>query len=93
MNFPQTINRFYLEMGIATKTQQSPIYYIEPIINLSTKQRDKLQKGDGQSNPDEYKQINSSTGLAVNYYKILESTGKIGSPVNPCVYPYIIDSL
>ena len=30
-----------------------------------------------QKNKNEYKQINSSTGLAVNYYKILEDNGNI----------------
>lgn len=73
----QTIARNYSDMGIKTQTQQRPVVYVEPIINLSAEQRRKLQKGDGQSNPNEYKQINSSTGLAVNYYKILESTGTI----------------
>lgn len=77
MNYTETIARIYSEMGIKTKTQQSPIIYIEPIIKLSSDQENKLRNGDGQSNPNEYKQINSSTGLAVNYYKILESTGKI----------------
>ena len=33
--------------------------------------------GDGQTRKDEYKQINSSTGLVVNYYKILEELGGI----------------
>ena len=64
-------------MGIKTKYHQSPIVYIEPIIPLSSEQEKKLKEGDGQSNPNEYKQINSSTGLAVNYYKILEKTEKI----------------
>lgn len=77
MNFTQTIAQMYSKMDIKTKTRQSQIYYIEPIIKLSSVQEEKLKKGDGQSNPNEYKQINSSTGLAVNYYKILESTGEI----------------
>ena len=64
-------------MGIKTKYHQSPIVYIEPIIPLSSEQEKKLKEGDGQSNPNEYKQINSSTGLAVSYYKILENTEKI----------------
>jgi len=77
MNFTQIIYQRYLEMGIETKSHKSPVYYIEPIIKLTPEQKKRLQNGDGQSNPDEYKQINSSTGLAINYYKILESTGKI----------------
>ena len=79
MNFTQTIARIYSEMGIKTKAQsrQVPVVYTEPIIKLSLAQEKKLIEGNGQSNPNEYKQINSSTGLAVNYYKILEDTGKI----------------
>jgi len=77
MNFPETINQRYLEIGIETKSHNFPIYYIDPIIELTSKQEEQLRNGDGQSNIDEYKQINSSTGLAVNYYKILEHTGKI----------------
>lgn len=77
MDFTQTINRLYSDMGIKTEKQQTPVFLIEPIIKLSSEQEYKLKKGDGQTNPDEYKQINSSTGLAINYYKLLESTGKI----------------
>lgn len=79
MDFTQTIARIYSEMGIKTKAQsrQVPVVYTEPIIKLSSAQEMKLKEGDGQSNPNEYKQINSSTGLAVNYYKILEDIGKI----------------
>ena len=51
---------------------------IEPIISLTPEQEKVLTKGLGQiKNPEEYKQINSSTGLAVNYYKILEKTGNL----------------
>lgn len=35
-----------------------------------------MTEGDGQTE-DQYKQINSSTGLAVNYYKLLEELGAI----------------
>jgi len=77
MNFTETINQRYLEIGIETKSHNFPVYYIDPIIELTSKQEEQLRNGDGQSNIDEYKQINSSTGLAVNYYKILECTGKI----------------
>ena len=59
---------------MACSTQQ---IYIQPIIELSDKQEKQLLEGDGQKSKHEYKQINSSTGLAVNYYKILEYTGKI----------------
>ena len=79
MDFTQMIAQSYLDMGIKTMAQKQPssVFYIDPIIKLSSKQEGKLEDGDGQSTPNEYKQINSSTGLAVNYYKILESTGKI----------------
>ena len=74
MNFTKTISQLYSDMGIKTKHHKSPIVYIEPIIPLSSEQEKRLKEGDGQSNPNEYKQINSSTGLAVSYYKILENT-------------------
>lgn len=77
MNFTKKISQLYSDMGIKTKHHKSPIVYIEPIIPLSSEQEKRLKEGDGQSNPNEYKQINSSTGLAVNYYKILEKTEKI----------------
>ncbi len=67
----------YNSLGITTTTTSVPVTIVEPIINLSKDQECSLLNGDGQSNPLEYKQINSSTGLAVNYYKILESTKKI----------------
>ena len=67
MNFTKTISQLYSDMGIKTKCYQSPIVYVEPIIQLSSDQEKKLKEGDGQRNPNEYKQINSSTGLAVNY--------------------------
>ena len=77
MNYTEIISQFYSEMGIKTMCKKTPVVYIDPIVALSPKEKEKLLKGDGQSNPNEYKQINSSTGLAVNYYKILDSTGKI----------------
>ena len=77
MDFTQTIAQLYSNMGINTRKLQTPVFFIEPIINLSSEQEDQLKKGDGQTNPNEYKQMTSSTGLAVNYYKILESTGMI----------------
>lgn len=77
MNFNKLINTVYTEIGIKTTLYKSPVYCLEPIIKLSESQEKQMLDGDGQSDPNEYKQINSSTGLAVNYFKILENTGKI----------------
>lgn len=70
------INLAYSNIGIETEFFNSSITYIKPIIPLSKEQEIQLLEGDGQ-NQNEYKQTNSSTGLAVNYYKILEDTGNI----------------
>ena len=48
-------------------------FIMEPILPLSEKQKENLKKSDGQKqNPNEHKQVNSSAGLAINYFKILE---------------------
>ena len=70
MNFTKLIEQIYKEEGIETISQN--VVYIKPIIELDDEEERILLEGDGQSNPNEYKQINSSTGLAINYYKILE---------------------
>lgn len=75
MNFTDLIEKIYRENGIQTVTQS--VVLIKPIIELDDEEERILLEGDGQSNPNEYKQINSSTGLAVNYYKILEKMGLI----------------
>ena len=75
MNFTHLLEKNYKEKGIPTKTQK--VICIKPIIDLDKEEERLLLEGDGQSNPNEYKQINSSTGLAVNYYKILESVKPI----------------
>lgn len=67
------LNNYKFDLKNVGSTSQ-----ISPIIQLSLEQKDKLENGDGQrDSPDQYKQINSSTGLAVNYYKILESSSTI----------------
>lgn len=75
MNFTNLLNQIYEENGIETISQE--VICVKPIIELDTEEEKLLLEGDGQSNPNEYKQINSSTGLAVNYFKILESIGNI----------------
>lgn len=65
------IEQIYKENGIKM-TYHQRVASIEPILKLNDKEEEHLLKGDGQSNPNEYKQINSSTGLAVNYFKILD---------------------
>lgn len=48
-------------------------FIMEPILPLSEKQKENLKKSDGQKqNLNEHKQVNSSAGLAINYFKILE---------------------
>ena len=52
--------------------------FMEPMLPLSENQKRKLEEGDGQKrNPNEYKQVNSSAGLAINYFKIQEDKGVI----------------
>ena len=77
MDFTKLLKNAYKNGGITTISKTTTIYYIEPIIKLPKEVEEHLLKGDGQKNRNEYKQINSSTGLAVNYYKILEDTGNI----------------
>lgn len=77
MDFTKLLKNAYKNGGITTESKTTTIYYIEPIIKLPKEVEEHLLKGDGQKNKNEYKQINSSTGLAVNYYKILEDTGNI----------------
>ena len=77
MDFAKMLSQAYSNVGLKIKTVETPIFYIKPIIKLTEEQEEQLLEGDGQKNRNEYKQINSSTGLAVNYYKVLEDTGKI----------------
>lgn len=75
MNFTELFEKIYQENGIETISQN--IVLVKPIIELDDEEEKKLLEGDGQTNPIQYKQINSSTGLAVNYYKILEKMNLI----------------
>ena len=75
MNFTYFLKKIYEEQGIETITKK--VFCVKPIIELDKEEEKHLLEGDGQSNPYEYKQINSSTGLAVNYFKVLESMGNI----------------
>lgn len=68
------ISTEYKSYGLKTKIINTTI--IHPLIKLSTIQEDILNEGDGQSY-NQYLQINSSTGLAVNYYKLLEEQENI----------------
>lgn len=77
MDFTKQLATSYKRKGIQIQTIQKSVTYVKPIIELDKKKEDVLLAGDGQSNPEEYKQINSSTGLAMNYYMILNETGKI----------------
>ena len=61
----------YKRQEINIRTQSESVHYVSPLIELSEEQREILEKGDGKK-LNEYKQINSSTGLAVNYYKLME---------------------
>lgn len=62
--------------NIQVSVKKNPVYHVSPLINLTSEQQKILSDGDGQTE-DQYKQINSSTGLAVNYYKILEELASI----------------
>ena len=74
--FKRLILDEYKRQGIDIRTQSESVHYVSPLIELSEEQREILEKGDGQ-NSNKYKQINSSTGLAINYYKLLEELGLI----------------
>ena len=66
----------YKKSNIQVSVKKNPVYHVSPLINLTSEQQKILSDGDGQTE-DQYKQINSSTGLAVNYYKILEELASI----------------
>ena len=66
--FTKLILDEYNRQGIKITDQNESAAYVSPLVELSDAQKDILSKGDGQK-PNQYKQINSSTGLAVNYYK------------------------
>ena len=66
----------YKKSNIQVSFKTNPVYHVSPLINLTSEQQKILSDGDGQTE-DQYKQINSSTGLAVNYYKILEELASI----------------
>ena len=66
----------YKHKNIATTVKNNPVYHVAPLVKLTKEQNSILTEGDGQTE-DQYKQINSSTGLAVNYYKLLEELGAI----------------
>lgn len=74
--FTKLILDEYNRQGIKITDQNESAAYVSPLVELSDAQKDILSKGDGQK-PNQYKQINSSTGLAVNYYKLLEELGEI----------------
>lgn len=66
----------YKHKNIATTVKNNPVYHVAPLVKLTKEQNYILTEGDGQTE-DQYKQIYSSTGLAVNYYKLLEELGAI----------------
>ena len=66
----------YKKSNIQVSVKKNPVYHVSPLINLTSEQQKILSDGDAQTE-DQYKQINSSTGLAVNYYKILEELASI----------------
>ena len=66
----------YKHKNIATTVKNNPVYHVAPLVKLTKEQNYILTEGDGQTE-NQYKQINSSTGLAVNYYKLLEELGAI----------------
>ena len=74
--FTDLIHGEYEKSNIQVSVKTNPVYHVSPLINLTSEQQKILSDGDGQTE-DQYKQINSSTGLAVNYYKILEELASI----------------
>ena len=59
MDFTKQLATSYKRKGIQIQTIQKSVTYVKPIIELDKKKEDVLLAGDGQSNPEEYKQINS----------------------------------
>lgn len=74
--FTDLIYNEYMHKNIATTIYNNSVYHVAPLIKLTKEQNRILTEGDGQTE-NQYKQINSSTGLAVNYYKLLEELGTI----------------
>lgn len=70
--FTNLIREEYTKMKIPFSEGNLSVSMVNPLIALNGEQETILNEGDGQT-PYQYKQINSSTGLAVNYYKIYES--------------------
>lgn len=78
--FTDLIHSEYEKSNISVTVKTNPVYHVSPLVKLTSEQQMILSDGDGQTE-DQYKQINSSTGLAVNYYKILEELGSISDLV------------
>lgn len=70
--FTSLIYDEYTKMKIPFLEGDTSVNMVNPLIALNEEEETVLNEGDGQT-PYQYKQINSSTGLAVNYYKIYES--------------------
>ena len=88
--FTDLLHDEYKNRNIAIIAKNNPVYHVAPLVKLTAEQQKILSDGDGQTE-GQYKQINSSTGLAVNYYKLLEELGvitnlvfenKIAKPLN-----------
>ncbi len=72
------IEREYSKKGISLFKGASGKPCTEPLLQLSPNQEQSLLAGYGHiGKKDEYKQINSSTGLAVNYFKLAEYCGHV----------------
>lgn len=74
--FTEVIEEEFRKRKIPVTTKTVTITEAEPLIALSNLQREHLLDGDGQKE-DQYKQVNSSTGLVVNYFKMLEELEQI----------------
>lgn len=74
----QVIDTKYTELGIKVNHEKGSIGKIDLLRPLSDNQKEHLLKGDGQKD-DQYRQINSSTGLIVNYLKLLEEVKGIAN--------------
>lgn len=68
----------YASKDIETFVGKSGRLCAKPLVDLCPSQEQSLLEGDGQGKfSDAYKQINSSTGLAVNYFKLAEENKKV----------------
>lgn len=78
--FLDTIVTYYSKLGICEKNPEGIVPFAKEMVELNPMQKQILENGTGQkSHPKQYRQVNSSTGLVVNFYKTLENENVISN--------------